>query len=150
MSVRPHHRFGTVEVRICDAQTSAEDSTALAGLLVACVAQAALDHDDGYVAPRLPGRLIEENFWRAIRYGAEGNMIDLEARREYPAAGLADRLLSWTAPARSALGIDPALPAANGAQRQRRALEDGASIPEVFAAEVAASLRSYAAEGVTT
>src|ERR687886_1986010 len=46
-SVRPHHSFGTVEVRICDAQTSAEESTALAGLAVACVAQAALDHDDG-------------------------------------------------------------------------------------------------------
>src|SRR2546430_9731564 len=37
-SVRPHHTFGTVEVRICDAQTSAEESTALAGLPVACVA----------------------------------------------------------------------------------------------------------------
>ena len=40
-SVRPHHSFGTVEVRICDAQSSADDSTALAGLIVACVAQAA-------------------------------------------------------------------------------------------------------------
>ena len=46
-SVRPHHAFGTVEVRICDAQTSAEESTALAGLITACVAQAALDYDEG-------------------------------------------------------------------------------------------------------
>src|SRR5918997_1685816 len=46
-SVRPHHSFGTVELRICDAQSSAEASTALAGLAVACVAQAALDHDEG-------------------------------------------------------------------------------------------------------
>ena len=46
-SVRPHHAFGTVEVRICDAQTTAEDSTALVGLIAACVAQAALDYDEG-------------------------------------------------------------------------------------------------------
>src|SRR3954466_13370434 len=76
-SVRPHHGFGTVEVRICDAQTSAEDSTALAGLLVACVAQAAIDHDEGVPFEHLAGRLIEENFWRAIRYGLEGRFIDL-------------------------------------------------------------------------
>ncbi|HYP48140.1 MAG TPA: YbdK family carboxylate-amine ligase, partial [Thermoleophilaceae bacterium] len=40
-SVRPHHSFGTVELRICDAQTSAEDATALEGLIAACIAQAA-------------------------------------------------------------------------------------------------------------
>ncbi len=57
-SVRPHHSFGTVEVRICDAQTSAEDSSALAGLIVACVAQAAMDHDEGEAPrdPRAPDR----------------------------------------------------------------------------------------------
>ena len=77
-SVRPHHAYGTVEVRICDAQTSAEDSTALAGLIVACVAQAALDLDEGVPYEPPPGRLIEENFWRAIRYGLDGKLIDLE------------------------------------------------------------------------
>src|SRR4051794_31612536 len=46
-SVRPHHSFGTVEVRICDAQTSGEEATALAGLCAAVVAQAAIDHDEG-------------------------------------------------------------------------------------------------------
>ena len=40
-SVRPHHTFGTVELRICDAQTSGADSFALAGLIAACIAQAA-------------------------------------------------------------------------------------------------------------
>ncbi len=44
-SVRPHHHFGTVEVRICDAQTRGEESFALAGLIAACIAQAALDFD---------------------------------------------------------------------------------------------------------
>ena len=58
--------------------------------------------------------------------------------------------MAWTAPARAELGLDPSLPERNGAQRQREALAGGASIEEVFAAEVEATQRSYAAEGVTT
>ncbi|GAC1316157.1 MAG: glutamate--cysteine ligase [Thermoleophilaceae bacterium] len=149
-SVRPHHAYGTVEVRICDAQTSAEGSNALAGLIVACVAQAAIDHDDGIPAEPVAARLVEENLWRAIRYGLDGRMIDLDRGEEFPGAALPDRLLAWTAPARAALGIEASLPASGGAQRQRRALDDGASIQDVFAAAVAETQRTYAAEGVVT
>ncbi len=150
-SVRPHHSFGTVEVRICDAQSTAEESSALAALITACVAQAALDYDEGVLPEPPPGRLIEENFWRAIRHGLDGKMIDIEREEEYAAAAIGDRLLAWTAPARAALGgIEPVLPGENGSQRQRRALEGGASMEDVFAAEVAATQRSYAGEGVRT
>ena len=149
-SVRPHHQFGTVEVRICDAQSTAEESTALVSLIVACVAQAAMDYDEGIRPEPISGMLIEENFWRAIRHGLDGKMIDLERGEEYPAAAIGDRLMAWTAPARAALGIEPALSAENGAQRQRRALEAGAGMEEVYAAEVAATQRSYAGEGVRT
>jgi carboxylate-amine ligase len=147
-SIRPHHSFGTVELRICDAQTSAADSTALEALITACIAQAALDEDEGVPHDDPPLRLIEENFWRAIRYGLDGRLIDLVRREEYPAAAVAERLMAWTAPARGLLGIEPALPEENGAQRQRRALEAGASIEEVYAAEVAEAQRTYAAEEV--
>jgi glutamate---cysteine ligase / carboxylate-amine ligase len=143
-SVRPHHAYGTVEVRICDAQSDAEDSTALAGLIVACVAQAALDHDAGVPFEDPPPRLVEENFWRAIRYGLDGRMLDLERIEEYPSEAIGERLLAWTAPARGALGIEPALPSENGAQRQRRMLAGGATMEEVFAAEVATAGRTYA------
>jgi carboxylate-amine ligase len=149
-SIRPHHGFGTVELRICDAQTSGADSTALAGLITACIAQAALDHDDGVPFEDPPRRLVEENFWRAIRYGLDGNLIDLERAEEYPARAVVDRLLAWTAPARAQLGIEPALPEENGAQRARRAIEAGASIEEVYEAEVAETRRTYAAEEVKT
>ena len=148
-SVRPHHAFGTVELRICDAQTSAEDSTALAGLAVACVAQAALDYDDGVAPEPVPQRLVDENLWRAIRYGLDGRMIDLDRGEEFPAAALPDRLLAWTAPARNALGIEAALPDQGGAQRQREALEAGGSIQDAFAAEVATTQATYAAQEVT-
>jgi glutamate---cysteine ligase / carboxylate-amine ligase len=144
-SVRPHHSFGTVEMRICDAQTSGDESLALAGLLIAAIAQAALDEDEGVpYTPHLP-RLVEENFWRAIRYGLDGKMIDLDRTEEYPAAAVPERLLEWTAPARAALGVDVALPSENGAQRQRRALEAGASIEDVFRAEVELTRSTYSA-----
>jgi carboxylate-amine ligase len=150
-SVRPHHSFGTVELRICDAQSTADESSALISLIAACIAQAALDYDEGALPEPPPNRLIEENFWRAIRFGLDGKMVDLERGEEYPSAALGDRLLAWTAPARAALGgIEPVLGSENGAQRQRRALEGGASMEEVFAAEVAATQRTYAGEGVRT
>ena len=149
-SIRPHHRFGTIEVRMCDAQTAADDSTALAGLMVACVAQAALDHDEGATPPPPPARVIEENMWRAIRHGLAGRMIDADRGQEYPARALPERLLAWTAPARAALGVDPALPHEDGAERQRHALEGGATMEEVYAAEVAETQRTYEAEGVIT
>ncbi len=149
-SVRPHHSYGTVEMRICDAQTSGDHSTALAGLITACVAQAALDVDDGVPFVDPPGRLLEENFWRAIRFGLDGKLIDVERAEEYPAAAALERLLAWTEPARSALGIEPLLPAENGAQRQKRALERGASMEEVYAAEVELTQLTYAEEEVTT
>jgi glutamate---cysteine ligase / carboxylate-amine ligase len=148
-SIRPHHSFGTVELRICDAQTSAADSTALEGLIAACIAQAAIDVDEGVPFEDPAPRFVEENFWRAIRYGMDGKLIDLERAEEFPAAAVPDRLLAWTAPARAQLGIDPVLPEENGAQRQRRALEAGASIEEVYAAEVAETQRTYAAEEVS-
>ena len=142
-SVRPHHAFGTVEVRICDAQSTADESDALAELILACVAQAAFDHDDGAAPEPKPRRLLEENLWRAIRHGLDGNLIDLEQGEEYPAAVLAERLLEWTAPARQELRLDPVLPSRNGAQRQRAALAAGASMEDVYAGEVAAAQESY-------
>ena len=148
-SVRPHHSFGTVELRICDAQSSAADSSALEALVAACVAQAAIDEADGVPFEDLPGRFIEENFWRAIRYGLDGKLIDLVRQEEFPAAQVGERLLSWTAPARAELGVEPALAEHNGAQRQRRALQGGASLEEIYASEVAETQRTYAAEEVS-
>jgi carboxylate-amine ligase len=149
-SIRPHHAFGTVELRICDAQTSAEAATALEALAVACIAQAAIDHDEGVAFEDPAPRLVEEPFWRAIRYGLEGRTLDLDRREEFPAAELPERLLAWTAPARAELGLDPAIAETNGAQRQREALAGGATIQEIFESEVAETQRSYAAERVTT
>ena len=132
-SIRPHLSFGTVEVRICDAQATAAESDALQALIFACVAQAARDLDEGVPCVDLPNRLIEENVWRALRYGLDGDLLDLERLEPYPGAAAAERLLDWTAPMRGELGIEIALPSLNGAQRQRRMLESGMSLEEIYA-----------------
>jgi carboxylate-amine ligase len=142
-SIRPHLGFGTVEVRICDAQATAAEADALAALIVACVAQAARDVDERVPFADLPNRMIEENVWRALRYGLDGDLLDLDRRAPYPAAGALDRLLEWTAPVRAELGIDVALPTHNGAQRQRRMLSSGMSLAEVYAAVQAQTRETY-------
>jgi carboxylate-amine ligase len=137
-SVRPHHDFGTVEVRICDAQMTAPESDGLAELIVACVRRAVAEVDAGDTPPDLPARLIEENMWRAIRYGLDGRLLDLEAERieEFPASETLDRLNAWS-------GADVVLPELNGAQRQRRMIEAGATPAEVYAACLAETQATY-------
>jgi len=144
-SVRPHFAFGTVELRICDAQMTAFESEGLAALIVACVAQAARDLDTCVPFVEPPPRLIEENLWRALRYGLDGELLDLERGETYPASETVERLLQWTAPARAELAIDVALPELNGAQRQRRLRAAGLSLHEIYAAAVAQTRDTYAA-----
>ena len=146
-SVRPHHSFGTVEVRICDAQTRGDESFALAGLIAACIAQTALDYDEhGYEGKGAPlaDREIEENLWRAIRYGAGGRMIDFRRRAEVPTRSLLEEVLAWSEPARTQLGLDVQLPERNVAERAREALDNGVSIEDIYRDAVAETRRTYA------
>jgi carboxylate-amine ligase len=142
-SVRPHHSFGTVEVRICDAQTRGEDASSLAGLIVACVAQTAIDLDEGTAAAPLGDREIEENLWRAIRYGLAGKLIDFRTGEEVETRGFLEGLLGWTAPARAALGIDVDIPPVGGSERFRAAVESTGSLEDAYRAAVAETARSY-------
>ena len=128
-SVRPHHAFGTVEVRICDAQTRGDESFALAGpdrrLRRPGRARLRRDGPEGRRAP-LADREIEENLWRAIRYGMDGGMIDFRAEAEVGATRRrSSGCSSWTEPARPGSGSRSTFPERNGASaratRSRRA-----------------------------
>ena len=150
-SVRPHHRFGTVELRICDAQTAGDESFALAGLIAACVAQAALDFDEGKLPAPLPGREVEENLWRAIRWGLDGQMIDWRGSGEMVSTReLVERLVGWSAPAAAAVNAEVWLPARNGAQRSIQALADGSSLGDVYRDAVEETRRTYAPKMMAT
>jgi carboxylate-amine ligase len=145
-SVRPHHAFGTVEVRICDAQTRGDESLNLAALISACVGQVAIDLDEGRSPEPMRGREIEENLWRAIRYGMDGEMIDFRDRRVIPTREVLENLVEWTAPARQTLGLDLDLPERNGAQRAYARLAEGAPIEEIYRRSVEETRKTYAPE----
>ncbi len=120
------------------------EADALAQLIVGCVNRAAAEVDAGEAPPDLPGRLIEENMWRALRYGLDGNLLDLDAPtiEEFPAAEALDRLKAWS-------GVDVPLPELNGAQRQRRMIDAGATPEEVYAECVKETQGTYQEETVT-
>jgi carboxylate-amine ligase len=101
--VRPQPRFGTVEVRIMDAQSRVEDTAALAAL-VQCVAKLEVEH--GYVSSRaleVP-EALDENRFLAARDGMGAELIDVELERRVPAREVALRLLEACAPHARALG----------------------------------------------
>jgi carboxylate-amine ligase len=133
-SVRTHLAFPTVEIRICDAQPDLEESRSLAALCYALTARIARALDEGEPLPNYPHRLIEENFWRAIRYGLSGELIDLTTGDVRPARAHLERLLEWVAPVAEELGAAQylAVPNANSAERQLAQYEDGASLQEIY------------------
>jgi carboxylate-amine ligase len=151
-SVRPHWSFGTAEIRIMDAQSRGEESIGLAALATACIAQAAADYDAGVDPVPIPGRLIEENMWRAIRYGLDGSLIEFTAGTEVPARAAVEALLEWAAPARSELRLDDCLEgvysildSGNGAQRQWRRHDAGESMRDVYSGSVEETAATYVA-----
>ena len=142
-SVRPHLSFPTVEVRICDAQPDLRDAQALAALTHALGARFARALDEGEPLPSYPQRLIEENIWRAIRYGLSGELIDLERREPVPARVRIEQLIEWVQPVAQEIGAAPflAVPAANSAEQQYARLADVGSHRAVFAQLVRAPER---------
>jgi carboxylate-amine ligase len=134
-SVRPHLAFPTVEIRICDAQPDLEEARSLAALCYSLAARVARAIDEGEPLRDYPHRLIEENFWRAIRYGLAGELVDLGSGDVRPARAHLERLLDWVAPVAEELGAAQylAVPAANSAERQMSRLEEGATMQEIYA-----------------
>jgi glutamate---cysteine ligase / carboxylate-amine ligase len=139
-SVRPHLAFPTVEIRVCDAEPDLAEAQSLAALLYTLTVRLARAHDEGEPIEMLPHRLIEENLWRAIRYGLSGELIDLTTAEVRPARSHIERLLEWVSPVAEELGTTSllAIPPANAAERQRARYEQGASLQEIYAEQVAA------------
>jgi carboxylate-amine ligase len=144
-SVRPHQAYPTVETRICDGQPEFARSVALSGLMVALTADFARRFDAGEPLPAYPGRDLEENMWRAIRWGMSGELIDLAARRSIPALERLEQVLDQVADPAADLGIaryllplrEPTL-----SQRMDELMDDGADPRELWPDVVERNQRS--------
>lgn len=93
--IRPHPKYPTLEFRMCDVQLTVDDTIALAALIQAVVAKLykLIDQNLGF---RLYRRLyINENKWRASRYGVEGKLIDFGKQKEVPTRDLVHELLDF-------------------------------------------------------
>jgi glutamate---cysteine ligase / carboxylate-amine ligase len=136
-SVRPHLAYPTVEIRICDGQPDLDEARSLAALAYSLAARIARAADEGEPLPDPPPRLIEENMWRAIRYGLGGELIDLATGRVRTSRAAIEELIEWVAPVAAELGTEEllAVPGENSAERQIRRFADGESLLEIYAAE---------------
>ncbi len=143
-SVRPHLAFPTVEIRICDAQPDLAEARALAALCYALTARIARALDDGEPLPNLPNRLIEENFWRAIRHGLSGELIDFGRGEPVSARARLEQLVEWVRPVAEELGAAEwlAIPERNAAERQIARHDEGAADREIFEEQVRRHLRT--------
>jgi glutamate---cysteine ligase / carboxylate-amine ligase len=137
-SIRPHLAFPTVEIRIADAQPDLGEARSLAALSYALAVRTARALDEGEPLPLPPHRLIEENFWRAIRFGLGGDFIDLESGELVEKRRRIEQLIEWVQPVADEIGAAPylAVPTANAAERQIARYEDGASLEEIYGEQV--------------
>jgi carboxylate-amine ligase len=146
-SVRPHQSFGTIEVRIAEALPDVDEAIAVAAFQVAALATFADRYDEGRVGEPLPGRLVEENLWRAIRHGLSGGFVDLQHLVEVDAGDHIRRLLDSYGPAIDRLGLAPhlgpledLLARGDHAGRYLARIEAGEDLKAIFVEEAAKTL----------
>jgi carboxylate-amine ligase len=139
-SVRAHLAFPTVEVRIMDGQPELNEARALVALTYALVARVVRALDDGEPLPNRPHRLLEENLWRAIRFGLSGELLDLDRGEPIAARARVEQLIEWVLPVAEELGVAAQLtvPTQNAAERQLARFAEGASLEQIYAEQLGA------------
>jgi carboxylate-amine ligase len=93
--MRPHHLYPTLEFRMCDMCTRVDEAVCIAAMLQALVAKLWKLRCDNMSFRVYPLSLIEENKWRAVRYGVQGNLVDFGQEIERPARQVIHELLEW-------------------------------------------------------
>ena len=137
--IRPHPKWGTIEVRICDAVTRVEDAVAIAAYCQAVVKGLSDRYDAGEEIPTYHRILTSENKWLAARYGLEAPVMDLATGRRIriPIAKLVRRTVREVEPharelgcERELEGIEVLLDRGNSAERQLRVFNANRDIVE--------------------
>ena len=93
--VRPHHKFPTLEFRVCDVCTRVDEAVCIAAILQAIIAKLWKLRRDNMTFRVYPQTLIEENKWRAARFGLDGKLIDFGKGIDLPARALIRELIEW-------------------------------------------------------
>jgi carboxylate-amine ligase len=93
--VRPHHKFPTLEFRICDVCTRVDEAVAVGAIFQAIIAKLWRLRRDNITFRQYAPSLIEENKWRATRYGLDGHLLDLGREEQLPARHLITEMLEW-------------------------------------------------------
>jgi carboxylate-amine ligase len=92
---RPHHAYPTLEFRVCDVCTRVNEAVCIAAILQAIVAKIWKLRRDNLTFRLYPSALVDENKWRAVRFGLDGNLIDFGKEQELPARELITEMLEW-------------------------------------------------------
>jgi len=92
---RPHHAYPTLEFRICDVSTRVDEAVCVAAIFQAIIAKLWKLRRDNMTFRIYPADLIEENKWRAVRYGLDGKLLDLGKQQEMPARELIREMIEW-------------------------------------------------------
>jgi carboxylate-amine ligase len=93
--VRPHHAYPTLEFRVCDVCTRVDEAVCIAAILQAIVAKIWKLRRDNLTFRVYPTAMVEENKWRAVRFGLDGKLIDFGKEQEQPARELIAEMLQW-------------------------------------------------------
>jgi glutamate---cysteine ligase / carboxylate-amine ligase len=123
--LRPHPSWGTLEVRVPDAQATVEDAAGVVAVVHCLAHWLAARHDSGEQLPAPPTWRIEENRWRALSRGLDGMLADLVTGETAPARERIAALIDTLEPSAAELGCERelgfarALADSNGADRQR-------------------------------
>jgi carboxylate-amine ligase len=93
--VRPNWKYPTLEFRVCDVCTRVDEAVCVAALFQALIAKLWKLRRDNMTFRLYPLSLIEENKWRAVRYGLDGKLVDLGKQKEVPTRELIHELIEW-------------------------------------------------------
>ena len=136
--IRPHHSFGTVEVRVCDMPGNLDDVLALAAL-VQCLVQALSDEiNQGTYQHDCHPMMVRQNKWRACRYGTEAQLVNSYTFEVQSVSQMVRMLIERLGPTAETLGCLPYLQqvqsiadAPSWADRQESILEKTSSPEEI-------------------
>lgn len=147
--VRPAPRFGTLEVRICDGISNRTELLAMAAFTHCLVEHFSARLDEGRELPSLPPWYVQENKWRAARYGMEAVLIVDRAGNEELVSDVVQRLMKELAPVAERLGcvseladIDAILRHGSSSQRQREVARRHGGALDAVVASLVAELRA--------